>query len=139
MAMTSGDERVPPGASRAATGGIGVATGPGQFDRRGPTKVSTQLHDAREPGVQGVVRRLERDDQQAAGSVAGRAEQRLALVEQPAVRRPEATLGDSPRGARGILEALELERRRGSIAGSVLQPHPGLGYDTQRPFGSDQQ
>ena len=48
--------------------------------------------------------------------------------------RAQATLGDRARGVAGILEALELERRRRAVARSVLQPHPGLGNDPERPL-----
>src|SRR5690242_8517614 len=113
MPMTPGDERVSPRTGSTATRGVRVATRAGQFDGRGATEFRAQLHSAGKPGVEWMVGRLEGDNQEAARSVAGPAEQRLTLVEDAAVGGPQATLSQRAGGATGIFEALELERSRG--------------------------
>jgi len=66
-------------------------------------------------------------------SIAGGTEERLARIQQTAVRGPEPALGNSSGSAPCILEALELERRRSTESGPVLEPHPRRGDDAHVP------
>src|SRR5947208_2163313 len=108
MAMATRDEGVAPGAGRAAVSGLGRGAGAGQLDRRAAVETCAYLNCAREPGVELVVGRFESNDQQAARAIAGRAEERLALIQQTAIRRPQPALDNCAGGTPGIFEALEL-------------------------------
>ena len=109
--MASGDEGVAPGSGRPAVSGLGRRAGARQLHRRAALKIGADLNCAGEPCVELVVGRFERDDQQAARSIAGRAEERLALIQQTAIRGPQPALGDRASSTPCILEALELEWR----------------------------
>src|SRR6266851_5898021 len=86
-----------------------------------------------------MIGRLEGDYEKASRSVARAAEARLTRIEQATVGGPQAALDDRPCSTPGIPEPLELERRRSSEAGPVLQSHPCLSNDAQGPLRANQQ
>ena len=97
-----------------------------------PTVLAADLERAGEPGLELVVGRLEAEHEDRARAVAAAGEERLVVVEQPAVARVQAGLGHESGGLRGVLEAREVHRGAGPERGAALEAHPGLGDDAER-------
>jgi hypothetical protein len=86
-----------------------------------------------------VVAGLEGDDQDRHRAVTRARDQGLVVVEQAAVRRPEAGLGEVARRQPGIFEVVERDRGRGAEARPVLQAHPGAGDHAQGALRADEE
>src|SRR5215213_1155189 len=81
---------------------------------------------------------LEAQDEQRLAAGRGVRERRLAGVEQAAVGREEARLGERPHRLGALLEAVEQHRGRLLEARRLLHAHPGLGDHAEDALGADQ-
>jgi len=81
---------------------------------------------------------LEAEDQEALLAGAGAGHAGLGRVEQAAVARIQAGLGDLADGSRGSEEVVELDPARGLELGPRADPHPGLGDRPEDALGAEQ-
>ena len=86
-----------------------------------------------------MVRGFEGDQQEGSGAVPGAVVERLVRVQQAAVGRVEAGLGDRPAGGHRVLQALELGAQVGPVGRPVLESHPGLADHAQGAFGAEEE
>ncbi len=91
------------------------------------------------PGAERMVRRLEAQHEDEGRPVVAARDPGFLGVEQSAVRRVQTRLGNGARGLRGGEKIPELHRGRRAMDGPVLEPHPRLGDDSDRPLRPDEQ
>ena len=82
--------------------------------------------------LDGMVCRLEPEDQESVGSVPRHRQAGLAGIEQPAVGRIETCLGDCADALRTVHKAREAHARGSPVGGPALHPDPGARDDTER-------
>ena len=86
-----------------------------------------------------VVAGFEAEHEDRARAVAAAGEERLVVVQEPAVARVQARLGDRAGCLDGALEVGEGHGGAGRNEGRRLKPHPGLGDHAQRALRAAEQ
>src|ERR1700683_498612 len=90
--------------------------------------LGADLQGPRHRAIDGMVARLEAEDEQSVRAVPRHREARLAGIEQAAVARVERGLRDLAHALHSLGEAREAHTARASVGGARLYANPCLGY-----------